>query len=169
VTFIYNLLPSDIWWSSKLVSTSAASICNVFPGTQHRDNEHNILCKLLELVSAWRQVTGSRKGSVRQTKVITCYVQYIKIIIYKIIISAAALCRCENWSLTLRNEHKLCLRTGCWVEYLDLRGTKWREVIKNWIMRSLIMCSLHHILLGWSNKGDRQGMQHARERWEKHT
>jgi hypothetical protein len=38
-----------------------------------------------------------------------------------------------------------CLRTGCWGEYLDLRGRKWREAGEDCIMRSFITCTLHHI------------------------
>jgi hypothetical protein len=36
------------------------------------------------------------------------------------------------------------------------------------IMRSFVMSTLHHILLGWSNQGgwDGWGMKHERGRWE---
>jgi hypothetical protein len=35
---------------------------------------------------------------------------------------------CENWTLAMREEHRLgCLGTGCWGEYLNLRGRKWWE------------------------------------------
>jgi hypothetical protein len=42
---------------------------------------------------------------------------------------------------------------GVWGEYLELGGRKWREAGEHYIMRSFITCTLHKILLGWSNKG----------------
>jgi hypothetical protein len=63
----------------------------------------------------------------------------IKIRIYKIL--HVVLCRCETWSLTLRNLDWGCLRTGCWGEYLDWKEMKWREIGGNCIMRSFITCT----------------------------
>jgi len=37
---------------------------------------------------------------------------------------------------------------GCWGEYLDWWGRKWREAREECIMRSFITCMLHRILLG---------------------
>jgi hypothetical protein len=38
--------------------------------------------------------------------------------------------------------HWGCSRTGCWGEYLDWGGIKWRENGGNYIMRSFIICTL---------------------------
>jgi hypothetical protein len=56
-----------------------------------------------------------------------------------------------------------CLRTECWGEYLDLRGRKWREAGEDCILKTFIICTLHQILLRWSNKGklDEWDMKHA--------
>jgi len=92
----------------------------------------------------------------------------LKIKIYETIILPVVLCGCETWSLILREQHRLCLRAGCWGEYLDLRGRKWWEVGEDHIMRSLTTCMLHQILLGWPTQEwwNGQGMYHAWERWE---
>jgi hypothetical protein len=51
--------------------------------------------------------------------------------------------------VTLRQEHRLrVFRTGCWGEYSDPRGRKWREAEEHCIMRSFITCTLHQMLLG---------------------
>jgi hypothetical protein len=36
---------------------------------------------------------------------------------------------CDTWSVTLREEYRFedVLKTGCWGEYLYLRGRKWQE------------------------------------------
>jgi hypothetical protein len=47
---------------------------------------------------------------------------------------------------------RMFLRTGCWGEYLDLRGRKCREAEEDCIMRSFIIFTLHYTLLGWSNQ-----------------
>jgi hypothetical protein len=55
----------------------------------------------------------------------------------------------ENWSLTLREEHRLrvcdnrVLRT-----IFEPKGRKWWETGEECIMRSFITCTLHRILLG---------------------
>jgi hypothetical protein len=61
-----------------------------------------------------------------------------------------------------------CLRTGCWGEYLDLRGMKERENGESCTMGSFIICTHHQILLGRSNEGEwgGRGMWHAWEREE---
>jgi hypothetical protein len=48
--------------------------------------------------------------------------------------------------------HWKCVRTGCWGEYLKLRGRKWQEAREDCIMRSFVTCTLRQILLGWSNQ-----------------
>jgi hypothetical protein len=48
----------------------------------------------------------------------------IKIIICKNIILPVVLYVSETWSLTLREEHRLRVRTGCRGEYLDRREMK---------------------------------------------
>jgi len=54
-------------------------------------------------------------------------------------------CVAPYWTPTLRKEHRLrAFENRYWREYLDLRGTKWREAGENRIM---------HILFGWSNQG----------------
>ena len=42
-----------------------------------------------------------------------------------------------------------CLRTGCWGEYLGLRGTRYQGSEENYIMRSLMICNPRPILFGW--------------------
>jgi len=61
-------------------------------------------------------------------------------------------CVSVTWSLTLREDIDwLSSRTGCWGEYLNLRGRKWQQTGENQIMRSFIICIFHQILLRWSN------------------
>jgi hypothetical protein len=48
---------------------------------------------------------------------------------------------------------KMSLRTGCWGEYMDLTGRKWRENGEDYIMWSFIAYTLHQILLGESSQG----------------
>ena len=42
-----------------------------------------------------------------------------------------------------------CLRTGCWGEYLGLRGTRQQGNGENYIMRSLGIFTPYPILCGW--------------------
>jgi hypothetical protein len=53
----------------------------------------------------------------------------------------SVLCRCENLPLTLREEHRLRV---FWGEYLDLGGRKWQEAGEDCIM-SFVTCTLHQI------------------------
>jgi len=46
-------------------------------------------------------------------------------------------------AVALREEHRLCLRTGCWRECLYLRGRKWQGAGEDCIMRSFMTCTLH--------------------------
>jgi len=71
--------------------------------------------------------------------------------IYRIIILPVVLCGCESWSLTLKEEHRLRV-----FEYWVLRkifGSKGNEVTgereNNYIMRSLMICTVYPILFGW--------------------
>jgi hypothetical protein len=43
---------------------------------------------------------------------------------YRTILLPVVIYEGETWSLTLKEEHSGCLRTGYWKEYLDLRGMK---------------------------------------------
>jgi len=54
----------------------------------------------------------------------------------------------------------------CWGEHEDLRRRSNRYG-GNCIMRNFIICTLHKILIGWSNQGgwNGRGMKHERERW----
>jgi len=73
----------------------------------------------------------------------------IKIKIYRTIILPVVLYGCETWSLTLREERRLRV-----LENRVLRGVfgaKRDEVTgneENYIMRSLMICTAHQILLG---------------------
>jgi hypothetical protein len=72
----------------------------------------------------------------------------LEIKIYRTIILPVIFYECENWSLTLREEHGLRVYenrvlTG---EYLNLRRRKWREDGEECIMRSFITCMFHQIL-----------------------
>jgi hypothetical protein len=58
-----------------------------------------------------------------------------------------------------------------WIKsYLDLRGMKWQEVGENSAMRSCMVCTLHPVLLGWSEQGgwDGRGMWRAWGWWGVH-
>jgi len=52
-------------------------------------------------------------------------------------------CDCIDWGR---------LRTGCWGEYLELRGKTWQEAGEHCMRRGFITCTLHQVLLGWSNQ-----------------
>jgi len=62
-----------------------------------------------------------------------------------------------------------------WVRVTEKRATrrrerKWHEAGENCILRNVIVCTLHKILLGWPIKDDEiRGKQDAWERREKHT
>ena len=76
----------------------------------------------------------------------------LKIKIYRTIILPVVLYGCETWSLTLREERKLRV-----YENRVLRrvfGPKRDEVTGKWktyTRRSLVICTPHQILFGWSN------------------
>jgi len=50
-------------------------------------------------------------------------------------------------------EHRVCLRKGCWEKNVDIRGRKWWETGRDCKTRSFITCTLYEILLGKSNQG----------------
>jgi hypothetical protein len=82
----------------------------------------------------------------------------VNITTYRTIILSLVLYGCETWSLTLRGDHTLSVfENRVLKKYSDLRTTKWQEVGENCIMRSCIICTLHLILLGWSNQKDETG------------
>jgi hypothetical protein len=45
-----------------------------------------------------------------------------------------------------KNTDGVCLRTGCWGEYLDLRGMKWQKAAENCIERSSIICTTKNVI-----------------------
>ena len=51
-----------------------------------------------------------------------------------------------------RNVGWECLRTGCWGEYLTLKGTRLEGSGENYIMRSLMICTPHQMLIRWKNR-----------------
>ena len=74
----------------------------------------------------------------------------LKIKVYRTIILPVVLYGCETWSLTLREERRMRM-----FENRVLRrvfGPKRDEVTgngKNYIMRSLVICTPYPILCGW--------------------
>jgi hypothetical protein len=74
----------------------------------------------------------------------------LKIKIYRIIILTVVLYGCEAWSLTLREERRLkafenrVLRRVLGPKRDEVTG-EWR----NYIMRSLMICTPYPILCGW--------------------
>jgi len=56
---------------------------------------------------------------------------------------------CETLSLALKEVHKWTgvLKTGSWGEYLDPRGRNLREAEGDCIMKMVITCTLHEMLL----------------------
>ena len=56
-----------------------------------------------------------------------------------------------------RNVNWGYLRIGCWGRYLVLRGMRWQGSGEDYIMRSLLICTPHHIVFGWSNKRPEMG------------
>jgi len=71
----------------------------------------------------------------------------IKIKIYKTIILPVVLYGCETWSLTFMKERRARMSENRVLrEYLGLRGTSEKGNGENYIMRSLIMCTLQPIL-----------------------
>ena len=68
--------------------------------------------------------------------------------IYRTVILRVVLCGCETWSLTLREERRLRVFEN---RVLRIFGSKRDEVSgngENYIMRSLMICTDHQILLG---------------------
>ena len=67
-------------------------------------------------------------------------------------------CCCVAWSLTLREE--LCcgsLRIECCGGYLSLRGTRHQGSGEDYIIRSLMISTLHQMLFWWSNQEEWDG------------
>ena len=56
-----------------------------------------------------------------------------------------------------RNVDLGCLSMGYWGEYLGLRGKIWNGIGENYIMKSLMICTAHQILYGWSNREEWDG------------
>jgi hypothetical protein len=77
----------------------------------------------------------------------------LKIKIHKTVILPVVLYGCENWSLTLREEHRLRVSAN-----MVLKRILWPEREKmnrgeNCIMVNFEACILRRILLGWLNQG----------------
>ena len=56
-----------------------------------------------------------------------------------------------------RNVGWECLRIGCWGEYLGLKGTREWGNGETHLMRSLVICTPHPLLFGWSNREEWDG------------
>jgi len=73
----------------------------------------------------------------------------IKIKIYRTIIVSVVLHGCETWSLTLREGPRLrVFENRVCGESLGLRRTRQQGSGENYIMRSLMICTRHQLLLG---------------------
>jgi hypothetical protein len=78
----------------------------------------------------------------------------VKIKICKTIILPAVLYGCKTWSLTLRENHRLrVFENRVLRRIFGLKRAEVRRDGRNCMMRSSIVCTLHQILLGWSNQG----------------
>jgi hypothetical protein len=71
----------------------------------------------------------------------------IKIRIYKPVNWPVVLCGCETWSLTIREANRLrVLENSVLRSISGAKGEmKWREVGENYIMRSLITCTVRQV------------------------
>ena len=78
----------------------------------------------------------------------------LKIEVRIIIISTVMLYGCETWSLTLWEERRLrvCENRVLRRRVGPKRDEVPRECRENYIIRSLIICTDHPILLGWKNR-----------------
>jgi len=80
--------------------------------------------------------------------------------------SSITCCFVRVWNFTShakgRTRIEGILRTGCWGEYLDLRGRTWREAGGDCIMWSFITCTLHKILQGAQMEEDEMVVHAAR-------
>jgi hypothetical protein len=91
---------------------------------------------------------------------------HVKLKLQKIVTLPAVLYGCESWSLIWKEEHWICdskvLRKIYELERED-RGT--------YIMRSVIICIPHHMLLALSDlrDWDKRDIQRAWEKWKLHT
>jgi len=75
--------------------------------------------------------------------------EIVKIKIYRTIILPVVLYGCETWSLTLKEERRLSVYENRVLRRIF--GTKSDEVTgsgENYIMRSLMVCFVHQLLLG---------------------
>jgi len=73
--------------------------------------------------------------------------------IYRTIILPAVLYGCETWSFTFREERRVRMSENRVLrEYLCLKGTSEKGNGEEYIMRSLIMCTLQPILFGQSSQ-----------------
>ena len=77
----------------------------------------------------------------KNTKPKTCRALVLSVVLYGY----------ETWSHTLREEHRLRMfERG---KYLGLKGREWQGPGECCIMRSIILCTAHQRVWGWSNKG----------------
>ena len=56
-----------------------------------------------------------------------------------------------------------CLRIGCWVSYLGLRGTRWQGSREGYITRRFMSCTAQQLSFGRSN---REHWARCRRRWK---
>jgi hypothetical protein len=72
----------------------------------------------------------------------------LNIKIHRNIILPVILYGCETWSLTLKKAHKLkVFGKRVLSRIFGSKMKKWQEAGKDSIMRSLVVCTIHHILL----------------------
>ena len=105
--------------------------------------------KTVSCIPADQMTSGTSVGLLRLQKFF-CSTSHIIHLLYRTIILPIVLYGCETWSLTLREESRLRV-----FENRVLRrvlGPKRDEVTangENYIMRSLVICTLYRILCGW--------------------
>jgi hypothetical protein len=70
----------------------------------------------------------------------------VKIKIYRTVILPVALCECESWSLTLREEHRVrVFESRLLRRILGPKRDKVREVGENCVIRCFITCTLRQV------------------------
>jgi hypothetical protein len=81
-----------------------------------------------------------------EPSVVLVAVKNLKNRIYKNIILPVVLYGCENWSLTLREEHRLeVLENRVLKLIFGPKGMSWQESRGNCVMKSFMICSLRQV------------------------